>query len=67
VKNNYTIKELVNVFHKHSLEFQDNQKEIKRVYLDNYGKEDTNEYFDISSALCLMCKEIQKLKDKNVV
>lgn len=59
---------LIKKFEEHAVEFAERQKELKKKWLlQNKGKRMPDHYiddFNLSEALCTICKEIEQLKNK---
>lgn len=56
MKHDYTLEFLENIFKKHSEEFENK-------YQSNPHKDENFEYFNLSNALHVICKEIIRLKN----
>jgi hypothetical protein len=55
MKEDYKIEDLKEIFKKHSTEFEEK-------YHDNPYKDENYEYFNLSNALHVICKEINEIK-----
>lgn len=59
----YDINSLIEIFKRHSLKFEKDQKELKKKYPEREKFED--EDFSITYALLSICIEIKKLKESS--